>query len=494
MLVAPHRRNARVEHTTRAQERKAPRYRRRLTTGVEPPQAPRVDDAEGVRLLRRALDRAGFAGGLDRALGKRQAPPGPSDDLLGTLVRLLYLGASVNTEEAVRAFAPLELSRLEAMGVVRASGPVVEPLIELDVFAGTILAADPIRETHSRQDHVLRPTKATRLLAAVSPRDRVERALDLGTGQGAQALLLAEHADEVVATDLNARAVAFTAFNAVLNGLPNVVARAGSLFEPVAGERFDLVLSNPPYVISPDNTFTYRDSDLQADALSESVVGEAANHLTEGGLALVLVNWTLAPNEQWAGRVRAWVEGTGCDAVLLLRSLWNPLGYATEWNAWQEDDTRAYGAALDRWLEHFAAAGIERVGGGVVALRRRPGSNWFAAFEAPGAGPGSGEHLRRLIDAQDLLRGREADELLDERLVPANGLVVDLRHRAGEGSARTFVSIENGLGFRVEVAPAAAELLTRLDPDTRVSELVEPEAAGVVRQLVELGLIAPATG
>jgi methylase of polypeptide subunit release factors len=461
-----------------------------LITGVDPTQAPRVDDAEGVRLFRQALDRAGFAGDLDRIVGRREGPPGPDDRSLQTLARLLYLGASVDREDAASAFAPLELARLEAMGVLRARGAVAEPLVELDVSGRAILAADPIRESHGRPDHVLRSTKATRILAALSPRDRVERALDLCTGQGALALRLAGHADEVVATDLNPRAVAFTAFNAALNGTANLEARVGSLFEPVVGERFDLVLSNPPYVISPDDTFVYRDSNLAVDAISRSVVRQAPDHLTEGGLAVVLANWVLTPSEEWTAPLRSWVEGSGCDAVLLLRSLWSPLAYAVQWNAWQEADPGAYGAALHRWVEHFDAAGIDRIGGGVVALRRRPGANWVAAFEAPGAGVDSGAHLKRLIGAQDFLRA--AAELLDERLAPAEGLVVDVRLRQ-RGAQTTHVSIEGGLGFQVEVAPAAAELLTRLDGETRLSELADPEAVGVVRQLLELGLVVPAT-
>ena len=89
-------------------------------------------------------------------------------------------------------------------------------------------------------------------LASLTPRRRVERALDIGTGNGAHALLAAAHADHVIATDVNARALAFTQISAALNGIDNVETRLGSLFEPVAGETFDLITCNAPYVISPE--------------------------------------------------------------------------------------------------------------------------------------------------------------------------------------------------------------------------------------------------
>ena len=100
----------------------------------------------------------------------------------------------------------------------------------------------------------------------------MEAALDLGTGCGIQALLAAKHSARVVATDVNERALAFAAFNAALNGIDVVEFRQGDLFEPVAGERFGLLVANPPYVISPDATYTYRDSGVPRDELCRRIV------------------------------------------------------------------------------------------------------------------------------------------------------------------------------------------------------------------------------
>ena len=101
-------------------------------------------------------------------------------------------------------------------------------------------------------DHVLGISSAATSLAQLTVRDQVGRALDLGTGCGVQSLHLAAHARRVVATDVNAaRAAADPVQRRAQRGGDRIEVREGSFFEPVAGERFDLVATNPPFVISP---------------------------------------------------------------------------------------------------------------------------------------------------------------------------------------------------------------------------------------------------
>ena len=99
-------------------------------------------------------------------------------------------------------------------------------------------------------DFVLGVSSASSTLAQLTVRAPVARALDLGTGCGVQSLHLARHAGQVVATDLNPRALALAEMTAMINSV-EIDLRQGNLYEPVAGERFDLITSNPPYVMSP---------------------------------------------------------------------------------------------------------------------------------------------------------------------------------------------------------------------------------------------------
>ena len=93
---------------------------------------------------------------------------------------------------------------------------------------------------------ILARTVADSPLAA--PPDDEARALDLGTGSGACAVFAARRGFHVTAVDLNPEAVRCTRINALLNRLESYIdAREGDLFAPVTGERFDLVLFNPPF-------------------------------------------------------------------------------------------------------------------------------------------------------------------------------------------------------------------------------------------------------
>jgi hypothetical protein len=157
-------------------------------------------------------------------LGGR-APARSNDGALWTLVRLLYLGAAVSLEEAADAFAPLSLERLEALGVIEDGLPAME----IVPMGRVLVASDPERETR-RGDRVPGPGKGSRELAAVTPRTSVAKAFDMGSGSGVQALLLAAHTGEIVASDVNPRALEFTSFNAALNGLTSIDVRHGSLF------------------------------------------------------------------------------------------------------------------------------------------------------------------------------------------------------------------------------------------------------------------------
>jgi methylase of polypeptide subunit release factors len=216
------------------------------------------------------------------------------------------------------------------------------------------------------EDQVLGAGAASLTLAAATPRDLVGRALDLGCGQGLQALLAQDHASAVVATDRNPRAVAFTRLAAALRGV-EVDPREGDLLAPVSGEAFDLVVSNPPFVVSPGRRYTYRDSGLDGDEVCRRLVAEIPSVLTPGGHAVLLVNWLHLEGQDGDERVRSWFAGTGCDGWVVQRELADPQEYVTAWL--RDTDETAFDDLFDNWVD--ALAGVEAVAFGVVALHRR---------------------------------------------------------------------------------------------------------------------------
>src|ERR1041384_5948941 len=218
----------------------------------------------------------------DVPVHERRLPQSP----LATAIRLFFLELPVARNDAEGALGPHGVAALERTALARVA-EVVRPQARIAPVDTLLLASDRLSTdpTDDPPDYVSTYSPTARLCDLLTPRPRVERALDVGTGNGVHALLAAVHSDRVVATDVNPRALAFTELNAALSGLDNVEGRRGSLFEPVAGEQFDLITCNAPFVVSPERRWTYRDGSFDGDELSERIVREAAEHLAEGGLA-----------------------------------------------------------------------------------------------------------------------------------------------------------------------------------------------------------------
>ena len=113
--------------------------------------------------------------------------------------------------------------------------------------------------------------------------------LDMGTGSGVCAVFAAKHALRVVAVDINPAAVRCAEINALLNGVEGAIeARQGDLFAPVTGEKFDLILFNPPFLRGKPRDD--RDRAWRATDVAERFAGGLYNHLKPGGAALVILS------------------------------------------------------------------------------------------------------------------------------------------------------------------------------------------------------------
>ncbi|MGW5467274.1 DUF7059 domain-containing protein [Streptomyces chartreusis] len=260
---------------------------------------------------------------------------------------------------------------------------------------------------------------ASTTLAGITVRTPVSAALDVGTGSGIQALHAAQHATRVTATDLNPRALHITALTLALSGAPAADLREGSLFEPLKDdETYDLIVSNPPFVISPGARLTYRDGGMGGDDLCRSIVQGAGTRLNEGGFAQFLANWQHVAGEDWQDRLRSWVP-RGCDAWIVQREVQDVTQYAELWLRDAGDhrgDAAEYQARYDAWLDEFEARKVRAVGFGWITLRRTSAAvpsitveEWPHPVEQP-LGDTVREHFARL----DYLRARDDAALLED--------------------------------------------------------------------------------
>lgn len=303
-----------------------------------------------------------------------RAAAGP--DPLSVLVRLFLLGMQVPRDQLHEVFTRVPLDALSAGGVLEVVDGAVRAVLDIrphsDGARDFLVVSDQdaaLREGPLHRDHVLGIGGASMSLARAVIRSPVRRALDLGTGCGIQALHLDGHCADIVATDTNERALRLAAATARLNGMSWDL-RAGSLFEPVAGERFDLIVSNPPFVVGPgDSDYIYRDSGLVGDGVCRTLITQVGDHLNPGGTAQIMANWIVREGD-WREQVQAWLAGTGLHAWVVQRELADPVSYVSLWLADAGESPAATARRGGAWLDWFAEQGITGIGMGLISLRR----------------------------------------------------------------------------------------------------------------------------
>ncbi|PKY74849.1 transferase [Actinomyces oris] len=362
-------------------------------------------------------------------------------------------------------------------------------------------------------DHVLGVGGAGLTLAGLTPRTRVGTALDLGCGCGIQTLYLLRHAEHVVATDISARALAFTAFNAALAGVsvtgsdsaPGAASEAdvkpgpasgsgslellrGSLLEPVAGRRFDLIASNPPFVLTPPAVreaglplMEYRDA---GGPILPGLVAGLGEHLEPGATAVMLGNWEHRGAGSWREAVAAWLPEE-LDAWILERELQDPVEYATMWlrdgGLTPERDLQAFDSALEAWIDDFEARDVRGVGFGylIVHRPRRPREPWRLLEEVTTSGQGVlGPHVAEVLEVRERLAGLDDDAVADlcPLLAPD---VTEERHLIPGAAEPTVILLRQGggLGRTLQASTAVAALAGVADGELSVGQVASAVAA-----------------
>jgi hypothetical protein len=447
-------------------------------------------------------------------------------DPAAVLARAFVLGLPTDVEDLGRALPMLGLVGATELGLVDVTGAA---LIDLRPYAftdswggaqwwiasdlGELAVGRPLPE-----DHVLGVGGASLTLSGLQLQRSSRLALDLGTGCGIQAMHASRHSGRVIATDISPRALELAAVNAELNGIRSIEFRLGDLYEPVRGETFDFLVSNPPFVITPRRhgvpTYEYRDGGRVGDAIVAEVISGAAEHLAPGGVAQLLGNWEYRTSQGGLERVGEWLDDAGLDGWVVEREVQDPALYAQTWI--RDGGTRA-GAESDlledAWLDDFAARGVVSVGFGYVTLRRpvehrsRP-IRRLRRLEHLG-GPvaaGLGEHVDATLKAHDWQAALDDDGIARAKLQVAPD-VTEERHywpgdehpavmnlRQGGGFARSYplgtalaavVGVCDGELSVGAICAAVSELLD-VDYDELFAEVLPS-----IREFVTVGILRP---
>jgi SAM-dependent methyltransferase len=303
----------------------------------------------------------------------------------------------------------------------------VRSRFQLRPFGGLWLLAD---DPTGGRDAVMPPAGTTRLVTQVMPAVISGSVLDVGCGPGSLALVAARRgAARVVGTDVNSRAVDLARFNARLNEIRDAEFLLGDLVEPVIGRRFELIVSQPPFIIQPPDaeavTFlhggpTGEEVGLRLLAVLPSVMGASAR-------AMVLMEAVSRPDEPLHARMRAAMGDAPIDVLVLAAPGAPPalqvIAYAT---LEVPEGGPAYQAAARRYLQQLDRLSAADFQLGLIVMRSRPdgdsGRRKLAATVPVAAlGRGDGAALERLLGGVDL--AAQDDATLEQQGVTTSSFI-----------------------------------------------------------------------
>ena len=431
---------------------------------------------------------------------------------LNVLLRWFWLALPQNRKQVSDLIPGDILSLMIRAGLLKEEGDDLLPRAMLLHVDGFLVASDHASAIDRKQvEMVLWPNPTSKFLARFAVRRHSRATLDLGTGSGILSLGASRFSDAVVATDLNQRAVDCARFNARLNGVENIEALAGDCFTPVAGRRFDLILSNPPFFITPQGDYLFCENPMELDGLCRRLVKETRDYLNEGGYMQMLCEWAQIKGQPWEERVAEWLQDTGCDAWVMKGLTQDPEEYAQQRIKETSEDPSQDAATYAGYMNHYRHRGVEAIHDGLIVMRRREGRNWLRIEEVPTTPKGElGDMIVSAFAAHTLMQQIDSDEklrALKPRMAPNVRLEQVCAQHQGEWRAESLtLRLVSGFPFHMNVQPLVAEFLVTCDGNRTAGEAiqsfasqanapveaVQTECLGIIRKLMERGfMVAP---
>jgi methylase of polypeptide subunit release factors len=478
-----------------------------------------VDDSQ---LLRNWFEQAGYNEiNLHRYLGAVELPSSHLRNeprlldrtrevtLLSALLRWFWLGRPQGADEFAGVMPGRLLELLLGSGLLKRQGNLLAATAMLLPVEGFLVASDhPASIERGDSEMVLWPNPTSNFLSRFAVRRHSRATLDLGTGSGILSLGAAAHSDLVIATDLNPRVPSFVSFNARLNGIENIQILIGDGFEPVAKRSFDLILSNPPFFITPKRDYLFCDNSMELDQLCRRLVREAPAHLHEGGYMEMLCEWAEVGGQPWEERIAEWLEGSGCDAWVMKGLTQYPEEYAQHRIRETTPDTGHDQELYNGYMDYYRSRHVTAIHDGLIVMRRRSGKNWVRMEEVPKTPKGDlGELILSTFAAHDLLLQMENDQMLlaiKPRLAANVRLEQVCNQSGGRWHAEALtIRLNSGFPFHWKVQPLVAEFLATCDGSRTAGQAIEAlaesanapretvirECLAMMRKLIERGFV-----
>jgi SAM-dependent methyltransferase len=478
-------------------------------------------DSSALQQLRQILKESGYCEAgtapvfplVPLHLPEESTPP----TQLNTLLRLFYLTEPVGTKNAGAALHPLTVEELVDAGFIRMDGENVCANVAIQPYQDLLFAIDQLTWDTERENALMPISGSSLDVANLMVRRPSRTSLDLGTGCGFLAALVAQQSEQVYAVDLNPTAVKFADFNCRWNGLRNVTCLEGSLIAPVRDQRFDLIVCNPPFIISPVSRkfagqVRFKYSGQEGDEFCINLARETSQLLREDGYLNMMFEWLELEGEDWTTKLTKSFSGTGCDVWGMRMCSRTAEEYVTGWVADVEESPNFDAEALYReGLRSFQQKKVEGVGMGVLTMRRcsgRPNFLWFDEAPEDLSEP-YGESIATIFDVRIHLSKRSDAVLLEEKfMVSADVGVIQKSHLEKGHWEVTESELNSAGGLKYSysgASPLLLKLVALMDGERTLGQVFErlcreeqlamPEVVAKhlreIRELVWFGFLTP---
>ena len=427
-----------------------------------------------------------------------------------TLLRIFVEGREVSEGEA-RAALSQSFTSVLGLGLLTSGDGRVKSNLRLRVRAEGTFADDfSSRLTKSPEDFVMGVASTTRMVRALALPGKRDRILDLCCGGGWLGITLKEENSSVIGSDLNPRALEISRFNARMNGVAGIDWRLGSWYEKVP-EKFDLIISNPPFVISPGGQSVALDTE-DNETVIPSVLGGIADRLNPGGSFCMLLDWHFMDEEEWSRVPLAGFDHAELQILLFEIKRQTPEEYARHWVGQDPrfGESGAFREEVDRWVCFLKDRGYLGLSSGFLVIRKcLPGEEWLLkeSRELAQFNSTTSVDLLGIFEGQSWLKNNQHD-FLDLHFKVADGLIQTSQSFLKDGKwevANLKLTSAGLVAYDGHIDQSLLDIIDAASEGRTIREIlpalaaplgVEPEAisdqvSDLVKELISLGIILP---
>jgi hypothetical protein len=428
------------------------------------------------------------------------------DTPFNKLVKLFIFSQDFQKEELLDGlFSQKDLDACLKMGIMETKEDRIRSAVGFYPCLGHYIATDRNYPDYKFTNAVMYLGQDSYTLARATMRKPVRRTLDLCTGSGVHAIIAAGHSEEVIGVDINARAINFSRFNSIFNGVKNARFVQGDLLEPVRGEKFDLILANPPFVPSPEVKVYFRDGGATGEDPLRKILEKLDDYLTDQGVCQIFTLLVFQEGQDYLQKLTRYLGKEHFDILVLSTNTIDTEYFVIDQMSGFSTFIE-YRKKLVEWLKGYYDNKINKLADGVITISRTH----------KGAAPASRMVKYRVLSRPfsvemetyfDILYNYEKDATLALMIPKVRDKVKGIWKECYRGGSGTYTVLfsDDDLSHQVEISEDEFRIVNLCDglrnvehiaalyadhsPDGRETGRLKDECRGMVRDLAKKFII-----